>query len=218
MLNLNSKIINMKSNLEARSLKGIRNTKFKTISTKEISNVDIQTLNEYNYYAKLTKRVRKYINTNDDIIFDISRDKNNRIICLLIKFNKYNMEIFMPIDIRIITGDTKDSFMDCTYYNLESEGKLYIKEFLSGKPNNGYGKIILKNLDNIIFRINLSLDNYNHYSTDYKFNYINKIEGIAIPTKTIISQVQLNRIYRKYGFEVDEENNMSIFKKIEINI
>ncbi|MDO7206497.1 hypothetical protein Q5M85_22740 [Paraclostridium bifermentans] len=40
--------------------------------------------------------------------------------------------------------------MDCSYYNLEDGGILYIKEFTSGKPNNGYGKIILENLDYIV--------------------------------------------------------------------
>lgn len=177
--------------------------------------MNIYIVKEYNYYAKLTKKVKKYIKTDEDIIFNTYKDKRGKIICLLIKFDINKMEIFMPIDIRIITGDTKDTFMDCTYYNLEKEGKLYIKEFSSGKPRNGYGKIILKNIENIIENINLKLDSYNHYSNDYKFNYIKIIEGMAIPTKTIISQKELNKLYRKYGFFVDEKNNMSMLKIIK---
>ncbi|WP_270659274.1 hypothetical protein, partial [Paraclostridium bifermentans] len=76
-------------------------------------------------------------------------------------------------------------------------------------------KIILENLDYIVKKINIKLDLYNHYFEDYTFNYIKRIEGVAIPSKSIITQESLNKIYRKYGFEVDEKNNMSMIKIIE---
>lgn len=214
MQNLNSQVNKMKENLEQKKLKEIKRSRFKTISTKDIKNEDIQILNEYNYYAKLTKRVKKYIDNKEEILFETLKDKKGKSICLFVKFDLNKIEIFMPVDIRIITGDTKDTFMNCTYYNLENEAKLYIKEFSSGKPRNGYGKIVLENLDSIINRINFKLDTYNHYSKGYKFNYIKRIEGMAIPTKTIISQKELNKLYRKYGFIIDEKNNMSMLKII----
>lgn len=214
MQNLNNQIQIMKENLEMKNLKNIKSSKFKTISTKDIKNEE-SIIKEYNYYTKLTKRIKKYINSKDEIIFETYEDNEGRIVGLFIKFDLNKMEIFMPIDIRVITGNTKDTFMDCTYYNLEKEGKIYIKEFSSGKPRCGYGKLILSNLDNIVKSINLKFDTYNHYSKDYKFNYINKIEGVAIPTKTIISQKELNKLYRRYGFIIDEKNNMSMLKIID---
>lgn len=214
MQNLNNQIKIMKENLEMKNLKNIKSSKFKTISTKDIKNEE-SIIKEYNYYTKLTKRIKKYINSKDEIIFETYEDNEGRIVGLFIKFDLNKMEIFMPIDIRVITGNTKDTFMDCTYYNLEKEGKIYIKEFSSGKPRCGYGKLILSNLDNIVKSINLKFDTYNHYSKDYKFNYISKIEGVAIPTKTIISQKELNKLYRRYGFIIDEKNNMSMLKIID---
>lgn len=214
MQNLNSQVNKMKENLEKKKLNEIKSSKFKTISTKDIKKEDILILNEYNYYKKLTKRIKKYIDSNEEILLELHKDKDGKSICLLVKFDLNKMEIFMPVDIRIITGNTKDTFMSCTYYNLENEGKLYINEFSSGKPRNGYGKIILKNLEKIVESINFKLDTYNHYSKEYKFNYIKKVEGMAIPTKTIISQNELNKLYRKYGFIIDEKNNMSMLKII----
>lgn len=215
MQKLNKQINDMKANIELKKLKSIKSNKFKTISTKDIKTTNSNIIKEYNYYVKLTKRIKKYINSNDEIIFEIYKDIDGNLICLFTKFDINKMQIFMPVDIRVITGNTKDTFMDCTYYNLKEEGKLYIQEFSSGKPRHGYGKIILENLDNIVEAINSKLDTYNHYSKDYKFNYINYIEGMAIPTKTIISQKELNKLYRRYGFIIDEKNNMSMLKIIK---
>lgn len=215
MEDLLHKIDEMKQNLKSKDIKSIKKSKLKTISTKEINEDDKQIITTYNYYVKLTKKIKKYLKTEEDIIFEVKEDNFNRIICLIVKLIKSEMEIFMPIDIRVFTGDTKDTYMDCSYYNLEDGGTLYIKEFTSGKPNHGYGKIILENLNYIAYKINMRLDLYNHYFEDYKFNYINKIGGIAIPSKSIITQESLNKIYRKYGFEVDEQNNMKITKIIE---
>ncbi|GAA0862045.1 hypothetical protein [Paraclostridium tenue] len=215
MESLLSKIDEMKKNLQQKDIKSIKKSKFKTISTKDINSKNLQIINTYNYYVKLTKRVKKYINADEYIIFETRKDICNRLICLVTKLIKSELEIFMKVDIRIITGNTKDTYMDCAYYNINDEGVLYIKEFSSGKPNNGYGKILLMNLDYVVNKINIKLDLYNHYFEDYKFNYIKKIEGVAIPYKTIISQENLNKIYRKYGFEVDEKNNMKISRYIE---
>ncbi|GAA0711923.1 hypothetical protein GCM10008904_24680 [Paraclostridium ghonii] len=215
MEDLLHKIDEIKENLQSKDIKSIKKSKLKTISTKEINKDNKQVIITYNYYVKLTKKIKKYLKTEEDIIFEVKEDDSNRIICLIVKLIKSEIEIFMPIDIRVFTGDTKDTYMDCSYYNLEDGGTLYIKEFTSGKPNHGYGKIILENLDYIVEKINMKLDSYNHYFEDYKFNYIKKIEGVAIPSKSIITQEVLNKIYRKYGFEVDEQNNMSITKIVE---
>lgn len=214
MENLLSKIDEMKNNLMLKDIDSIKKNKYKTISTKDINNKNKDVINLYNYYVKLIKKVKKYLNTDEEIIFEVKKHKTSKLVCLMSKLNTDEIEIFMKIDIRVLTGDTKDTYMNCTYYNIKDEGMLYINEFSSGKPNNGYGKIILKNLDEIISNINKKLDLYNHYSEDYTFNYIKKLEGIAIPYKTIISQELLNKIYRKYGFQVDEKNNMKIIKYI----
>ncbi|WP_283592835.1 hypothetical protein [Paraclostridium bifermentans] len=215
MEDLLHKIDEMKLNLNSKDIKSIKKSKLKTISTKEINKKNKQIITTYNYYVKLIKKLKKYLKTEEDIIFEVKNDKLNRIVCLAIKLSKNDMEIFMPIDIRVFIGDAKDTYMDCSYYNLEDGGILYIKEFTSGKPNNGYGKIILENLDYIVKKINIKLDLYNHYFEEYTFNYIKRIEGVAIPSKSIITQESLNKIYRKYGFEIDEKNNMSMIKIIE---
>lgn len=214
MENLLSKIDEMKNNLMLKDIDSIKKNKYKTISTKDINNKNKDIINLYNYYVKLIKKVKKYLNTDEEVIFEVKKYKTSRLVCLMSKLNTDEIEIFMKIDIRVLTGNTKDTYMNCTYYNIKDEGMLYINEFSSGKPNNGYGKIILKNLDEIISNINKKLDLYNHYFEDYTFNYIKKLEGIAIPYKTIISQESLNKIYRKYGFQVDEKNNMKIIKYI----
>ncbi|MGL5755643.1 MAG: hypothetical protein ACRCYC_09990 [Paraclostridium sp.] len=214
MENLLSKIDEMKSNLILKNIESIKKNKYKTISTKDINNENKDVVNTYNYYVKLIKKVKKYLNTEEEVMFEVKKHVNRKLVCLMTKLNKNEIEIFMKIDIRILTGNTKDTYMNCTYYNIKDEGMLYINEFSSGKPNNGYGKIILENLEYIVNNINRKLDSYNHYFEDYTFKYINRIEGIAIPYKPIISQESLNKIYRKYNFEVDEKNNMKIIKYI----
>ncbi len=215
MEDLLHKIDEMKLTLNSKDIKSIKKSKLKTISTKEINKENKQIITTYNYYVKLIKKLKRYLKTEEDIILEFKNDKLNRIVCLAIKLSKNDMEIFMPIDIIVFIGDAKDTYMDCSYYNLDEGGILYIKEFTSGKPNNGYGKIILENLDYIVKKINIKLDLYNHYFEEYTFNYIKRIEGVAIPSKSIITQESLNKIYRKYGFEVDEKNNMSMIKIIE---
>ncbi|MEG2984063.1 MAG: hypothetical protein RR835_05140 [Peptostreptococcaceae bacterium] len=214
MENLLSKIDEMKNNLMLKDIDSIKKNKYKTISTKDINNEYNDTINLYNYYVKLIKKVKKYLNTEEVVIFEVKKHTNRNLVCLMTKLNINEIEIFMKIDIRVLTGNTKDTYMNCTYYNIKNEGMLYINEFSSGKPNNGYGKIILENLEYIVSNINRKLDLYNHYFEDYTFKYINRIEGIAIPYKSIISQESLNKIYRKYNFEVDEKNNMKIIKYI----
>ncbi|WP_270506975.1 hypothetical protein, partial [Paraclostridium sordellii] len=71
-------------------------------------------------------------------------------------------------------------------------------------------------LDYIVNKINTILDYYNHYNDNCIFNYIQYIEGIAIPFKSIISQENLNKIYRKYGFTINEKDGMKIKKEIQI--
>ena len=215
MEDLLHKIDQIKVNLKTKDIKAIKKSRLKTISTKEINKENKQIINTYNYYVKLIKKLKRYLKTEEDVMFEVKHDNLNRMVCLAIKLSKNCMEIFMPIDIRVFIGDAKDTYMDCSYYNLENRGILYIKEFTSGKPNNGYGKIILENLEYIVNKINMKLDLYNHYFENCEFNYINRIEGVAIPSKNIITQESLNKIYRKYGFKVDEKNNMRITKIIE---
>lgn len=210
------KIDEIKKILNSRDIESIKKSKYKTIPAKDIRKETKKISELYNYYVKLVKKVKRYLLDGDCIFLETKEHSINKIVCLMIKIKKSEIEEFMKVDIRVLTGDTKDTYMNCTYYNIEKRGILYINEFTSGKPKFGYGKIILSNLDYIVNKINTILDYYNHYNDNCIFNYIQYIEGIAIPFKSIISQENLNKIYRKYGFTINEKDGMKIKKEIQI--
>lgn len=205
MLYLEAKIDEIKFNLISKDIKYIRNFKYKTISIKEESIYNKEIIKNYNYYVKLINKLKKYVKNNEYIDFYTSYDKFNNLICLITKFDINTIDINIPIEMRIIVGDKKDTYIKASYYQGKC-GILYLEEFVSKSRKNGYGSIMLENLDYIINNINNELNNYNKNIKDNKFKLIQIIKGKAIPFKSVISQKDLNKLYLKYGFEVDKDN------------
>lgn len=208
MQSLQVKTDELKSNIINKDLKKLKKNKFKLISTNNKIDISDESIKIYNYYIKLTKRLKKYLEDDYEQIVDIRYDKHGKIVWLVAKFNVLNNEIDMPIDIRIMTGEDGDSYMNCSYYNNLNKGILYINRFESKRPNHGYGKLLLENLEYMISNINYKFECINKTS-NMNLKDIIMIKGRAIPTKSIISQKNLNELYKKYGFDIDEKNNIS---------
>ena len=205
MIDLESRIEEIKSNLVSKNFKYIIKCKYKTIPAKEKDIYDEEKVKEYNYYVKLIKKLKKHIKDSSDIQFYTRYDKFNNLVCLVSKFDINQIDINLNIDIRIIIGDKYDTYMKATYYQ-EKCGILYLEEFVSGNRKNGYGSMLLDNLNFIIDNINSRLKNYNNYSETYNFKPIKILKGKAIPFKSVISQEDLNKLYTKYGFKIDNNN------------
>ena len=205
MLDLEVKIYEMKSNLMSKNIKYIRKCKYKIIPKKEeyIYNGDVVKI--YNYYVKLINKLKKYIKDSNYIDFYTKYDKFNNLVCLVTKFNINEIDINIPIDIRVIIGDKNDTYIRGSYYEGKC-GILYLEEFSSGSRRNGYGSMLLDNLNYIVDNINNKLSSHNKCNKNCNFKLINIIKGRAIPFINVISQEDLNRLYLKYGFKVDKDN------------
>ena len=205
MLDLEVKIYEMKSNLMSKNIKYIRKCKYKIIPKKEeyIYNGDVVKI--YNYYVKLINKLKKYIKDSNYIDFYTKYDKFNNLVCLVTKFDVNEIDINIPIDIRVIIGDKNDTYIRGSYYEGKC-GILYLEEFSSGSRSNGYGAMLLENLNYIVDNINNKLSSHNKCNKNYNFKLINLIKGRAIPFKSVISQEDLKRLYLKYGFKVDKDN------------
>lgn len=212
MINLENRVEEIKLNLISKNLKYIKKCKYKTIPTNEHYKYNEEKLKSYNYYVRLTKKVKKYIKDFTDIVFYTNYDKFNNLVCIISKFDINKIDINLNIDIRIIIGDKQDTYIKATYYE-EKCGILYLEEFMSGSRKNGYGSMLLDNLNFIIDNINNVLKNYNKYSKDYNFKPIKILKGKAIPYKSVITQDELNKLYIKHGFQID--NNNYLFKNRE---
>ncbi|MGL5346214.1 MAG: hypothetical protein ACRDA3_02585 [Peptostreptococcaceae bacterium] len=207
MQDIQIKIDELKSNIINKDLKQLRKNKLKIIGIDKNNNSEDEFINNYNYYIKLTKKIKRYIEEGYEHIVDIRYDNCKKMICLVSKFSTSEMEIEMPIDIRVITGDSGDTYMDCSYYNEEEYGLLFINKFESKKLRCGYGSLILENLDFIVENINHKLNVINLKEMK-NFKMIKVVSGKSIPTKSIISQENLNKLYIRYGFEIDNKNNI----------
>jgi hypothetical protein len=205
MISLDIKINEIKNNLVDKNIKAIRNNKLKKIKYENIKKTEFKDeilIKEYNYYIRLIKKIKKYIKNQDNriTILDVE-NKENKIFYIVITVDIQDISIGIPIKINIITGDTNYTYMDCTYYERKENSVLYINDFTSIKPNKGYGGILLKKLDYIISEINKKIRTYN-------FKEIKTIEGKMIANKNVISEKSLKKLYIKYGFEIDNKNNM----------
>ncbi len=205
MISLDIKINEMKNNLVDKNIKAIRNNKLKKIKDEDKKKIEVKDevfIKEYNYYVRLLKKIKKYINNKENIItiFDVENKEKN-IVYIITTIDMQEISVGIPIKISVITGDTNYTYMDCTYYEREENSVLYINNFTSIKPNKGYGGILLKKLDYIISEINKKFIYYN-------LNDIKLIEGKMIANKNIISEKKLKKLYIKYGFEIDNKNNM----------
>ncbi len=206
MNSLDIKIDEIKSNLIKKNIKAIKKSKLKIIKNEEIKNIsqeEINSLKEYNYYVKLLKKIKKYINKNENLItiLNVENDKVGKIIYVVVSIDIKEINIGIPINIQIISGNTNNTYMDCTYYEKIDKSSLHINYFKSIRPNQGYGRIILKNLNNIIKEVNETLQSYNY--EDIKI-----VEGDLVADKNIISEKDLKKMYMRYGFEIDSKNNM----------
>ena len=216
MKNIEDKVYEVRNIILNNDFRFIKQFKNKPLDENiKYTNNEEKLIKEYNYYVKLIKKVKKYINNMQNKITKISYNNENKLLYLLAYFDMNNLEQFGDIIIKVITPDTKETYMNCYYHNKEDGAALYIKEFRAGKPRCGYGRIILQNLDYIVEEINKEIEKYNHYNEDIKLGTIRYAEGIAIPTKPIIDQRCLNSIYRRYGFDVDDKNRIiKYFKSI----
>lgn len=205
MYSLKNKTNEIKSIIVNKNIKKIKQSKFKLISKDKFMNENIDSIDTYNYYVKLSKKLKRYLDEKYQYIIDIRKDKYNDIVWLVCKYNLYESDIEIPIDIRIISVKNGDTYMDCCYYNESSI--LYINRFESKRPNYGYGNLLLQNLDYVIQNINNKFDEINSNSDRY-FSKISCIKGKSIPTKTIINQKSLNKLYKKYRFNIDDKNNI----------
>ena len=66
--------------------------------------------------------------------------------------------------------------------------------------------MLIDNLSFIIDNINIKLINYNNYNETYNFKPIKIQRKILISFKLIISKEGLNKLYKKYGFKIDNDN------------
>lgn len=206
MNSLDKKINEMKENLMNMDIRAIRKSKLKIIKYKYIKTIkieDIKLLEEYNYYVKILKKIKKHISKREELIniFSVEHDRDEKIIYIITAISIKAISVGIPVEIKIITGGINTTYMDCTYYENKEKSSLYINNFNSINSNRGYGGILLKNLDNIIKEINKNLKNYD-------FKDIKIIEGSLVANKSIISEKNLKNMYIKYGFEIDSKNNM----------
>lgn len=202
MCTLDIKIKEMKKYLMDKDISKIKKLK---LSTK-YDNLDLEStnlLNEYEYYIKLLKKIKKYIKSNESkhIFLDIKEDKNKFLVGILNIIDFNSKDIGIQIDIILLTGSLNKAYMDCTCYKINDYSMLYINNFKSRISNRGYGTILLSNLDFNIKAINNVLNKYN-------LKEIKLVEGLVVADKNIIEENDLINLYKKYGFEVDKYNRM----------
>lgn len=203
MNSLTMKVSELKKNLMDINKKAIKKCKERPIKIDFKNDEEKYLFDCYNYHLKLTRRLKKYISTNKnkELILKMLEDNNNKAICIAIDIEQIKRDIGIEIVINIITGNECGAFLNCTYFDTNMGGKLYLNDFRSLVPNKGYGSIILKNIDNIINYINEVL-----YTMGY--DDITLLEGVMIANTNIISGPDLSKLYLKYRFSIDDENKI----------
>lgn len=195
-------ISEIKKDLINKDIKAIQKYKLQLIKDCNIRDTqDKELIKCYNYHVKLIRKIKKYLkgSTGYDIIINAKEHQKSDLITLVSKINPNEINIGISVDIRLLTGSRDESYMDCTYY--PNQNTIYINDFRSSKSNRGYGKVILDNLDEILEDLNKILEKYD-------LNKIMIIRGKMIANKHIISEENLKKMYIKYGFEVDNSNNI----------
>lgn len=195
-------ISEIKKDLINKDIKAIQKYKLQLIKDCNIRDTqDKELIKCYNYHVKLIRKIKKYLkgSTGYDIIINTKEHQKSDLITLVSKINPNEINIGISVDIRLLTGSREESYMDCTYY--QNQSTIYINDFRSSISNRGYGKIILDNLDEILEDLNKILEKHN-------LNKIMIIRGKMIANKHIISEENLKKMYIKYGFEVDNSNNI----------
>lgn len=205
MHNLENKICEIKKYLIDKDISKIKKLKLNLLKPEfnNLNSKGLNLVNEYNYYVKLIKKLQRHIKLNKekDMLINLSKDRFQNLICIVITIDFRKRVIGIPVDINILCGDMNKVSMECTCYEIMDYSTLYIDNFKSRISNKGYGSIILKGLDKIINDINKKLIKSNIGEIKY-------IEGMVVADKNIISETNLINLYKKYGFKIDNKNNM----------
>ncbi|RDY27259.1 hypothetical protein CHL78_009730 [Romboutsia weinsteinii] len=206
MCTLDMKIQEIKKYLIEKDINQIKKFKLdfiKKIDKDNLLQKDNHLLHKLDYYTKLIKKIKFYLKLNEDkkVIMDIDKDKNEDIVCILTSIDLHSNDIGIPVEIILFTGNTNKACMYCVCYEVNEYAMLYINNFRARFSNKGYGSILLKNLDAKIIELNQFLKSCN-------LKTIKSIEGLVAADKNVIKESDLIRFYRKYGFIVDEYNNM----------
>ncbi len=205
MYKLENKTCEIKKCLIDKDISKIRKLKLNLIKEEHnnLSCEEVSIINEYNYYVKLLKKLQRHIKLNEEktIIMDLAKDKLQNIITIVTSIDFRQRVIGIPVEINILCGDMNKVCMECTCYEIIDYSTLYIDNFKSRISNKGYGSIILKRLDDIVSEINKKL-------REAKIREIKYIDGLVVADKNIISESNLINLYKKYGFKIDNKNNM----------
>lgn len=203
MNSLPMNIRNFKETLMDINVATIRKIKSKPIELRFEDTDENNLIIEYNYYVKLIKRIKNFISQNKckNIILKTIEDRFNNIICIAISIDKDKIDLGLGIMINIITGNDCGVYLDCTYYDADEEGALYLNNFKSKKTKQGYGGIILSYLDEIVYSINENLNKMGYES-------IIVARGVITPDKNIIKEDDLRSLYLKYDFIIESNNNI----------
>ncbi|MGL4913758.1 MAG: hypothetical protein ACRC3Y_15155 [Romboutsia sp.] len=208
MNSLPMNIRNFKENLMDINVATIRKIKSKPIELRFEDTDENNLIIEYNYYVKLIKRIKKFIIQNKckNIILRTIEDRLSNIICIAISIDKDKLDLGVGVMINIITGNNCSAYLDCTYYDANEGGLLYLNNFRSSKTKQGYGGIILSYLDEIVYSINENLNKMGYKS-------IIVAKGVMTPDKNIIKDDDLRSLYLKYDFSIESNNNIKRYIK-----
>lgn len=208
METLDIKINKMKQYINTKDISAINKLKLSVIKENNKYNLneeDFKYIDEYNYYVKFLKNLKRYIRVNNkkNIIIKVYKDNLDRLMYIIISIDIDTISVGIPVDIQTLSGSKNKAYMECIYYQYKERSSLYINNFRAIKSKNGYGGKILINLKDIIRDINKALK-------DNNLKEIKIIEGLLVADENIISEKDLRNLYKKYGFIIDDQNNISI--------
>lgn len=208
METLDIKINKMKQYINTKDISAINKLKLSVIKENNKYNLneeDFKYIDEYNYYVNFLKNLKRYIRVNDkkNIIIKAYKDNLDRLMYIIINIDIDTISVGIPVNIQTLSGSKNKAYMECIYYQYKERSSLYINNFRAIKSKNGYGGKILINLKDIIRDINKALK-------DNNLKEIKIIEGLLVADENIISEKDLRNLYKKYGFIIDDQNNISI--------
>lgn len=208
METLDIKINKMKQYINTKDISAINKLKLSVIKDNNKYNLnedDFKYIDEYNYYVKFLRSLKRYIKSNDkkNIIIKEYKDNLDRLMYIIISIDINTISVGIPVNIQTLSGSKNKAYMECVYYQYKERSSLYINNFRAIKSKKGYGRKILINLKDIIRDINKVLKENN-------LKEIKIIEGLLVADENIISEKDLRNLYKKYGFIIDNQNNISI--------
>lgn len=185
-------------------------------------------IEKYNKELSIIKKVQNYCqdgseceyHSSKEVYFKFGRDKYNDLIALYFNINQFLRKEFEPIeDVFVFSGEGECPYNDFTVLHLKYEtchlcickteaatrenlkvSHAHICDFKSYNPKKGHGTFILKNLEDIIKRVNkrfLELKEDGEESF-YKKTTLRAINGEVFPDGSI-SYDDLVKFYNKNG-------------------